>query len=473
MAAPVGLGAVQSELENCECASKQTEAHVDTASQSDVHWGVFSACSSSPELTRTAGSLSHIKVESISAGASFSVALTDEGRVFTWGDNEWGQLGLGAPRSVELTRTSVDTPHHVEGLEDCIDVSAGHSHVLAILKTGECYAWGCGSQGRLGLGDERARWVPALVDRLQPEVTLLSKSCHRHVQLARAGAMHSAALVRRQPLTGEAAVWCYTWGCGKSGRLGHGDERNQLRPKRVRQLATTDASTGEGEDFRLAIGTVSEASTRKSQNLCGLSLGGAHTTVINAEGSLFTFGDNSFFQLGNNKAVDSHAPIAIPNPIPGAKWFTVAAGTFHTAAVVLHDDQPANNGSVFFWGGCGSQANAWMRRPHQIRSQPSGLFLQASTCPVSSLTHDHPWPQSLKLSSGWESTLLVDDEGVLRALGTKGEPCHLSDVVVPDCFAPRKQEEHGTAEAEERRQRVCVCAVAAGCAHIVAVGRLK
>ena len=62
---PVGLGAVQSELEDCERAGQDSEAQVDATPPSDVLWGVFSASSSSPELTRTAGSLSHIKVESL------------------------------------------------------------------------------------------------------------------------------------------------------------------------------------------------------------------------------------------------------------------------------------------------------------------------------------------------------------------------------------------------------------------------
>ena len=101
--------------------------------------------------------------------------------------------------------------------------------------------------------------------------------------------------------------------------------------------------------------------------------------------------------------------------------------------------------------------------------RPSTIVLINTTSTFSPLADGHPWPQSLKLSAGWESTLLVDDEGVLRALGTKGEPCHLREVLVGVGVGAGERE--AVQVQADSQQRVCVCAVAAGCAHVVAIGR--
>ena len=77
------------------------------------------------------------------------MALTQGGRVFTWGRGGTGSLGHGA-------RVIQNTPAHVEGLGGVVDVAAGEVHSLAVDRGGRVYAWGYNREGQLGIGTHGA-----------------------------------------------------------------------------------------------------------------------------------------------------------------------------------------------------------------------------------------------------------------------------------------------------------------------------
>lgn len=91
--------------------------------------------------------LSRVRVTCISAGELHSAAVTSDGDVYTWGDGFCGQLGHGDKRPQML-------PKVVEsgGLEDeCVTVvSCGSRHTLAVTEDGEVFSWGLGHFGVLG-----------------------------------------------------------------------------------------------------------------------------------------------------------------------------------------------------------------------------------------------------------------------------------------------------------------------------------
>jgi alpha-tubulin suppressor-like RCC1 family protein len=92
-------------------------------------------------------------VIAIGAGGSFSVALTDDGRVWTWGDNSFGELGDGTttPRASAAT---------VAGLPAIVKIAVGSNHVLAMTADATVYAWGLNSGGQLGDGTTTNRLTP-------------------------------------------------------------------------------------------------------------------------------------------------------------------------------------------------------------------------------------------------------------------------------------------------------------------------
>jgi alpha-tubulin suppressor-like RCC1 family protein len=87
------------------------------------------------------------------------LALTTSGRVFAWGKGDYGQLGVGRPGNW-------DAPRLVEALGDAdvVAVHAGGWHSAALLSGGQCFAWGRGEYGRLGMGEDQAdKQRPTLV----------------------------------------------------------------------------------------------------------------------------------------------------------------------------------------------------------------------------------------------------------------------------------------------------------------------
>lgn len=79
------------------------------------------------------------KAVKVAAGALFSAALLENGEVWMWGNGEMGQLGMG--NGVVMSKT----PLRVQGPEDVIDVVCGENSVLAVERSGKIFAWGQGT----------------------------------------------------------------------------------------------------------------------------------------------------------------------------------------------------------------------------------------------------------------------------------------------------------------------------------------
>ena len=123
------------------------------------------------------GDLTGKGIVDVIAGASFSLAVTDSGDVFSWGWGEFGQLGLGQT-------TSARRPTLITALAGVpiVKVSSSGSHVVAITSAGVTYAWGSGSEGQLGIGDG------AMVVSVPRPVPFFDKSSVKLV--ASGGGMH-------------------------------------------------------------------------------------------------------------------------------------------------------------------------------------------------------------------------------------------------------------------------------------------
>jgi alpha-tubulin suppressor-like RCC1 family protein len=96
-------------------------------------------------------------VVQIAAGANFSVALKDDGTVLIWGSNGGGQLGVdptgtSADALFSATPTPIAIPPAVLNGATVTKVSAGLDHVLALLSDGSVVAWGLNNNAQLGLG---------------------------------------------------------------------------------------------------------------------------------------------------------------------------------------------------------------------------------------------------------------------------------------------------------------------------------
>ena len=112
-------------------------------------WGDGRLGHGSPEESRarpqTIASLATQRVVCCAVGSRFSMVLTAAGTLYSFGENDFGQLGLGH-------NNDVDVPMQV-AIGPVSSVCAGNCHVVAITRTGNLWAWGCNVHGELGHGD--------------------------------------------------------------------------------------------------------------------------------------------------------------------------------------------------------------------------------------------------------------------------------------------------------------------------------
>ena len=99
----------------------------------------------------TSGTSSRIdipeKVSQLAAGFDHSLVLTENGTVYAWGDNTYGQVGINSAKGI------VSGPQKVEGLPTIIEISAGFRHSMALDTYGNVWVWGNNIAGQLGTGD--------------------------------------------------------------------------------------------------------------------------------------------------------------------------------------------------------------------------------------------------------------------------------------------------------------------------------
>ncbi len=103
-------------------------------------------------------------VIALAAGNRHALALTKDGRVFAWGANSQGQVGSGdADGDGILDQEIVSTPYSIPGLTPVISIAAASFHSLALTGDNELYGWGNNSSGQISGTASPAFWAPTPV----------------------------------------------------------------------------------------------------------------------------------------------------------------------------------------------------------------------------------------------------------------------------------------------------------------------
>lgn len=119
--------------------------------------GVDSKEAEIKEFTLVKG-LEDIKIIQVACGIDFSMALSDDGKVYSWGSPQYGQLGggkdfeyIGPKKKVFYTSQSVSqVKYDLENVK-INQISCGFSHTFALDSNGDIWAWGAAGYSRLGL----------------------------------------------------------------------------------------------------------------------------------------------------------------------------------------------------------------------------------------------------------------------------------------------------------------------------------
>ncbi|KAK1939190.1 Ultraviolet-B receptor UVR8 [Phytophthora citrophthora] len=189
-----------------------------------------------PTIVAATGDVLFRKIDSLS---THSIAITAKGEAMAWGNGDKYRLGHGSS-------TKEYTPRTIEFLSikgRVRDLACGLGHTLALMESGELFAWGNGSNGRLGLGDTNDRSSPTKVvipTCLQTEGRSDTPVCFRHIFC---GASHSLGI----SWDGRA----YAWGKNNQGQCGHGHTNDQWT---IQEIESFHDNKGEEECVTYAAG---------------------------------------------------------------------------------------------------------------------------------------------------------------------------------------------------------------------------
>ncbi|OYW76315.1 MAG: hypothetical protein B7Z37_09475 [Verrucomicrobia bacterium 12-59-8] len=266
--------------------------------------------SSIPVAVTTVGTPLATRTElALASGWTHSLALCSDGSVASWGYNTYGQLGNNTTvnSSVPMAVTTAGTP--LAGKVVCA-VSAGYEHSLALCTDGTLASWGYNSNGQLGDNTTTNSSVPVAV------TTAGSPLAGKSVVAIGTGTYHSLALCSDGTLA--------AWGYNTYGQLGNSSTTNSSVP-----VAVTTAGT-------LLAG----------KTVVSVAVGGHHTLALCSDGTLVTWGENNFGQLGNNTTTNSSVPVAVTTAgtaLAGKTIIALAAGYYHSMAL-------CSDGTIATWG---------------------------------------------------------------------------------------------------------------------------
>lgn len=157
-----------------------------------------------------------VRFTQVSAGNTFTCALTTTGVPWCWGSNSYGQLGRG-PWSI--TDSGGPGPVYTTDLGTGVRrIVAGANHTCAISAGSELWCWGQNTQGQVGIGEAG----PGI--KTPTKVAAANGFTNSGVADVALGTYHTCAT------TGTRQVYC--WGTDEYGRLGHAGDDSAL-PVRV------------------------------------------------------------------------------------------------------------------------------------------------------------------------------------------------------------------------------------------------
>ena len=198
----------------------------------------------------------------LSSGGSHTCGITDDQRLFCWGQGVLGQLGWGGTGH----RTA---PTEVSLAASFVDVSCGFNHTCAVTTAGELYCFGSNGRGQLGDGTTTERATPT---RVGSDADWVSVS---------AGTGESTCAIKADGRT-------YCFGRNDSGQLGVGTFTDALSPTQLPSFIGPQVPVS-------------------------LDVGGAHVCAVATDGALSCWGDNILGQLGYVTGYRSEAaPILLP-----------------------------------------------------------------------------------------------------------------------------------------------------------------
>lgn len=266
-----------------------------------------------PILQENGNRLLNIKV--VAAGGYHTVALDNDGKVWSWGSNSFDQLGHSPFTTLN------ENPTVVAGLPKIIAITAGDNHTLAVDESGQVWAWGRNKYGQIG--QDHVTYPNSIIPQRVLGMT--------DIVAVAAGMEHSIALKR------DGSVW--TWGNNAYGQLGNGETTNiNITPRIVPGL----------------------------NNIMEIAAGDNHTLALKKDRTtIWAWGSNSYGQLGDGGRDMKLSPVQMED-IRDVKM--ISAGDNHT--IVIKED-----GTVWTWGRNTSGTQSIRTSPIQVKGLTNAISI--------------------------------------------------------------------------------------------------
>lgn len=233
----------------------------------------------------------------IAVGGYHMCALTASNRIFCWGAA--GRLGDG---TAEINRAE---PVQVVGLDggEIKQIAAGDSHTCALRNDGKVFCWGYNNYGQLGDGSTEPRYVPSEVRRLNEAVTTISAGAVHTCAIGQSGQARcwgrnrngelgdGTRIDRKYPVDVQAAPNALRDIVG-------GDGLTCAIATDTRAVKCWGKLEGVNENYA-GIKTAPTEILDMDEAAFGLAVGRTHACALVAGGRVRCWGDNSFGQLGN------------------------------------------------------------------------------------------------------------------------------------------------------------------------------
>lgn len=339
--------------------------------------------------SRVVDVISSEKFSKLSLGGATSCAISDKKKLYCWGNNGTGQLGIGTAGVGE----EKFYPTLVTTVENFKDISVGSNHTCAITEVGKLFCFGKNMNGQLGLGDTVNRTLPTLVlgNRFYKEIfasdtftcalstkhelfcwgaalmgqlgnndfafmdELKKVSQNNHYNSYSTGNFHMCGINTANKLS--------CWGHGAWGKLGNRQDGDKSTPQPIlpekyfNQVALQSYHGcavssenhvycwGLSNDGRLGTGAPNNhdhpVRIKTDENHVYVAVGSGHSCAITDENKIQCWGDNDSGQLGDaNLGVDKLIPVFIDSE---NRYLKVALGMSHTCAIDLNE-------SIECWG---------------------------------------------------------------------------------------------------------------------------
>jgi len=331
----------------------------------------------------------------IFAGNTHSLAITVDGKLFAWGINTFGQLGIN-----ETINRSSPVQLTVSGVSSWIMISAGINHSMAVSETNILYSWGQNNTGQLGDETTINKSLPVQIGSgswsqisaanssssainnlgelytwgagtgfVLGNGTSINRSLPTQVATGTSWSQISMGVNHSLALTDNFRL--FSWGLNNLGQLGINNTVNRSLPVQVGSLSNY-ASISAKQDSSGAIDSAGQLFTWGLNDVVGqlginitgnrsspvqvsgswssLAVGFSTTVALDSSNLIYVWGLGNIGQLGNSLIGNRSNPTIIqginfetksPTLVPG-NWNFVSAGQSFTAGI--------SSNTLFTWG---------------------------------------------------------------------------------------------------------------------------